>query len=1418
MKVLYIGNERRDAQAVAAALRGVEHGVNVSWAPRVEHAVRWLKDNQDLQAVVVEAQTNGESWPSILEPVFSGSQRPAVVVIVPDGPGPAFESLHPAVDDYIVKNDALSRDLAVVVTRAVARTHERAQSAAATSQVETLLNLERTARTDLEQRLAAATTALHEAERRHEAAIDAAQQQLAEREAQYEIGMARAAANWEMVDEQLRAAAIEVERARQNQAAAAAAVDRLSQREAELRSQLADAAETQSALERRLTEAETAVEAAQSRIERERLNAAEELAEQRREFQVLFEQEHERRCGVQDSLAEAVSALENAEKRHAEALAEVEAQSRQLEANLRLARLDVESKAADIEQLTARENDFSQTLLEVSAGRSDLERRLAATEAAFDDATARATRDRLTASKKAADREAELDGQLQQERAARATLEQTIADTDVAQRDTQQRHAAALAQAASDLAERQANFDRALSYAVSDRNDLAQRLNETELTLAQLRRDRESLTAALEQNTAREADLNTRLAEVQEARDGLERQVADARSAIEQGAARETDLDRRLQQEGKTRTALEQAVADAEVAQREALLRHEEALAAADHELTSRQANFDRKLSTAAAEHDRLTHCLGNSEIALDHLARNYESSTKDVERLTQHAATLTSELASVQASHHALEAQLSDAASAMTDLEARADRERAVAADREADLEARLAQEHAQRISLEQAIADAKIAQREAQRRHDDALTAAANELAEREAQFERDLSNTAADRDQFAQSLSNTESVLEQLRRDHESTTSDVASLMQREADLTSRLGDVQAVRDALNSQLAGATTSIADAEAALRDAEQRHEIALSTAASELAEQRAESARALSRIVAERDDLSQTLKETQDARDTLSTQLAEATRSIEEASERTSRELAAAAEREKDLGERLAQETESRNTVEQTLAEERAAAVEAERSSRAEADALRARAVEQHAQFEVVLAQEQLEHENRLAEVHECTRKLELERDALQQSLTGAQESSRQLQQTLAAMASRLEEAIHRIEALQAEADQLPRLREQADDLRAENSRLFEQAGLAMFRCTPYGALIHANRACATLVGRRAMEQPPEHFAAAVFEAPDALSWLIERCLSTRTKESSETTWRRNDGGRLHVRLLARLLPSDAIEVVVEDLTRLRVLEERLDQAHRMEAVGRFASEVAVTCTNLLSDIHHNGEQWLTAAADHVDLRQQGELLIEEVKRAADLLHQLATFGDEQARTPMLVDLNTLIRDLEPVLKRLAGNQVDIEIRDSSSPLMVDVQTERVERLLVNLASYGRERMPSGGRLRIDLGTEVVDRHFAAKHHNVRLGLHALITVTGVRAAAREGAPHLRDESQRSTGRSATRPGADFGTLQRLVTECGGHLWMQVQPAGDVVAKIRLPLQNGHDQSLSKALVARGSRERAATRWFQS
>jgi len=422
--------------------------------------------------------------------------------------------------------------------------------------------------------------------------------------------------------------------------------------------------------------------------------------------------------------------------------------------------------------------------------------------------------------------------------------------------------------------------------------------------------------------------------------------------------------------------------------------------------------------------------------------------------------------------------------------------------------------------------------------------------------------------------------------------------------------------------------------------------------------------------------------------------------------------------------------------------------------------------------------------------------------------------------LRVSLAARLGELEVTRRQREVLKADADQLPGLHQELHQSRADSHRLFQQASLPMFRCTKDGALTQANRMLTTLVGLRSTDElGGADFAAAVFESPNDLSWLIERCLGSRGKEVTETTWRRKDGTRLLVRLSACATSADLIECGVEDLTPVRVLQDRLSQAHRMEAVGRLAAEVAVTCGNLLRGVHQNTQEWLMTDSSHTASRQRGEMLLEEMSRAAGLLSQLAAYGDEESRRPAVVELSAVVRDIAPVLKRVAGDAVEVQLPAASAPLNVDAGAERVQRLLVNLAAYGRERMPRGGRLKIELGTIVVDRHFTAKHPNVRLGPHALVTVTESRRTTQTGGPlqpHDSEAGSGSQGSVAVQPTVDLGTLQELVGECGGHLWMTVQPLGDMVVKIRLPLLTSYGQPAQPASVA-GGRVRSIANWFQ-
>ena len=177
-----------------------------------------------------------------------------------------------------------------------------------------------------------------------------------------------------------------------------------------------------------------------------------------------------------------------------------------------------------------------------------------------------------------------------------------------------------------------------------------------------------------------------------------------------------------------------------------------------------------------------------------------------------------------------------------------------------------------------------------------------------------------------------------------------------------------------------------------------------------------------------------------------------------------------------------------------------------------------------------------------------------------------------------------------------------------------------------------------------------------------------------------------------------------------------------------------------------------------------------------------------------------------------------LAPALKHVVGHDVEVRLPEPSASVTVDVDTERVERLLVNLAAYGRERMPSGGWLTIAIGTSSVGGHFAARYPNVRPGPHALITVTAERRTAgadtllnAPGAPAAEPEPR------DPKPAVDLGAIHALVGECGGHLWMRIQPLGDI-AKVRLPLLSAYGaRPQSRSSAPRSRPARAITRWFQ-
>ena len=439
----------------------------------------------------------------------------------------------------------------------------------------------------------------------------------------------------------------------------------------------------------------------------------------------------------------------------------------------------------------------------------------------------------------------------------------------------------------------------------------------------------------------------------------------------------------------------------------------------------------------------------------------------------------------------------------------------------------------------------------------------------------------------------------------------------------------------------------------------------------------------------------------------------------------------------------------------------------------------------------------------------------------DRLRLAVEAGNRDTAQLQRELGALRQERDAAVTQGQALRIDAERAPVLERQLDDSQKENRLQFERAPHGMCRFSPEGTTTHVNRSLVRLLGyRTADELRKVDFATTVFESPDDMHWLFERCLSTRTTELVETTWRNKDRGRLVVRLQATATAQHSIELVAEDITTLRSLEEQLRRAQRMEAVARLAAEVAVTCDNLLRDATQDGRQWLAAMENDAPLRHQGEQLLSEVTRAAKLLGQLGVYGKEQAVALEPVTVNRVLLDLEGVLKRLAGDDIELILPKGDAHVEVDVDRERVERVLVNLASYARERMPSGGRLKIELATVTADSRFIAQYPNVRPGTHVLLTVTEVRGTVRPDGPTGLQSGTPATDAPrppSDKPGVDFGALLGLIGECGGHLWMTTEPHGNMLLKIHLPARASSASSETPVPVTRPDRGKGMTRWFR-
>jgi len=190
-------------------------------------------------------------------------------------------------------------------------------------------------------------------------------------------------------------------------------------------------------------------------------------------------------------------------------------------------------------------------------------------------------------------------------------------------------------------------------------------------------------------------------------------------------------------------------------------------------------------------------------------------------------------------------------------------------------------------------------------------------------------------------------------------------------------------------------------------------------------------------------------------------------------------------------------------------------------------------------------------------------------------------------------------------------------------------------------------------------------------------------------------------EFTWKRKDGKPLAVRASGRRLsanePGDVLEIIVEDVSTRRALEEQLRHAQKMEALGQMAGSTAHDFNNLLSVIIGHCELLADTLKDEGTAKSRVEIIKKAGERAASLTAQLLAFSRRQVMQLRTLNLNVLVMETNRMLEHVLGEDIEHRLQLDHDLGMIKADSGQVVQVLMNLAVNARDAMPNGGTLTI-------------------------------------------------------------------------------------------------------------------------
>jgi signal transduction histidine kinase/ActR/RegA family two-component response regulator len=311
-------------------------------------------------------------------------------------------------------------------------------------------------------------------------------------------------------------------------------------------------------------------------------------------------------------------------------------------------------------------------------------------------------------------------------------------------------------------------------------------------------------------------------------------------------------------------------------------------------------------------------------------------------------------------------------------------------------------------------------------------------------------------------------------------------------------------------------------------------------------------------------------------------------------------------------------------------------------------------------------------------------------------------------------------------------------------------------------------------------------------------ILEANNAAVSLFEypceqfRGMALQTIRNGEQRYRTSSGRLIEVESAAHDIEYGGVAaqlVVLMDVTQRRLLEDQLRQAQKMEAVGMLAGGVAHDFNNLLTIITGYSQLILNNLAPEDPNRQSAEQIMKAGERAATLTRQLLAFSRRQVLQPKVLDVNRLIGTLTAMLRRLIGEDIDLQLELRVGLGQVNADPGQIEQVLMNLVVNARDAMPRGGTLTIETANVDLDENYTRTHVTLKPGPYVMIAVSDTGTGMDENTKAHAFEPFFTTKAQGRGTGLGLSTVFGIVRQSGGGVDIYSALGKGTSAKVYLP-----------------------------